>query len=117
MPLIVAKREGPCDVCKLMIAVGERIHYTRLTKARHLACADDRDDPEEHVRASYSVWRELLDDEQSFDACVEEFGYVAAVKALYRVSPTAKQREDSYQARVKASREHRAARRSGYTYR
>lgn len=102
MPVIVATRVSPCTVCRLTVMVGERIHFTRSTGAQHLACFDELDDPEEVIVVAYMTHRMApvsYDDQRAFDACVTEFGYVETVKALYGVSPLAKQKEDAYQAR------------------
>lgn len=40
MPMLVARRGGPCAACGLPILEGERIGYTLETGARHLACED-----------------------------------------------------------------------------
>lgn len=103
MPVIVAKMDGQCQACGLSLSVGERIHWTRKTGALHLACVEDAWDPEEDIVAKYTAWRaQGLTDEQAFDDCVTEYRYVDTVKALYRVSPLAKAREDAYRARQKS---------------
>jgi len=119
MPVIVARYESKCSACGLKIVVGERINYTRSTKGQHLTCGDDRDDPETAIRTAYKVWRESpsFDDQRAFDECEREFGYVHAVKALYSVSPIAKQKEDAYQNHVAYNRMRGAARRGGFTFR
>jgi hypothetical protein len=42
MPVITAKREGPCsgEGCPDRIQVGERIDFTHAQGARHLACVE-----------------------------------------------------------------------------
>lgn len=40
MPIIEAKRAGPCAACLTSIVVGERIEYSALLGPRHLACSD-----------------------------------------------------------------------------
>ena len=40
MPVLEAKRRGPCAACSQPIQPGERIHYELATGARHLACSD-----------------------------------------------------------------------------
>lgn len=40
MPVLVARRGGPCAACGAPILEGERICYTLETGARHLACED-----------------------------------------------------------------------------
>lgn len=106
MPLIVARYESRCRICHLQIVTGERIDFTRSTGARHLTCADEHGtDPEEEIRDAYAVWRTsgFLEDERAFDECVNRYGYLHAVRALYSVSDHAKRREDAYRARRVAS--------------
>ena len=40
MPVIEARRSGPCGACGGRIVVGERIDYTLADGPRHLVCAD-----------------------------------------------------------------------------
>ncbi|MCP3060962.1 hypothetical protein LXT21_19435 [Myxococcus sp. K38C18041901] len=40
MPVLVARKGGPCAACGAPILEGERITYTLETGARHLACED-----------------------------------------------------------------------------
>jgi len=102
MPIITAKRSSPCVTCSMRILVGERIHFTHSTGAQHITCVEEfGSDPEIDVRVAYETWRNTghLDDQQAFDECVNEFGYVDTVRALYNVSAVAKQKEDAYRAR------------------
>jgi hypothetical protein len=40
MPVIEAKRSGPCAACGGLIRKGELIDFTREAGARHVACAE-----------------------------------------------------------------------------
>ncbi|NVJ20648.1 hypothetical protein HUW62_05355 [Myxococcus sp. AM011] len=40
MPVLVARKGGPCAACGAPILEGERIAYELATGPRHLACAD-----------------------------------------------------------------------------
>ena len=102
MPVIVAKHRSPCAVCRLEIMPGERITFTRSTKARHLACSDERDDPETPIKAQYQILRappHSFGDQRAFDDCAKEYGYVETVRALYQVSEIAKAKEDAYRSK------------------
>lgn len=116
MPVVTARFASKCRSCHQPIVAGERIDFSRLNGARHLACVRDGElDPEEEIVAEYRAARACgVYDEQAFDICVEAFGYVPTVKALYGVSDHAKRKEDAYQAHVQANRERSRARRSGY---
>lgn len=107
MPEIVAKYGSRCRKCGLQIVAGERIDYSHSNGALHLTCANGTD-PQLGIVESYQLHRKYgCDDQQAFDECVEEFGYTTAVKALYEVSPLAKQKEDAYRVRVASATQYR----------
>jgi hypothetical protein len=101
MPIITARREGKCKRCGHGIVVGERIDYTRSLGALHLACSEG-EDPEQDIISHYGYRTRPPTaglgetDQQAFDKCVAEFGYVPTVRALYEHSSRAKQAQDGY---------------------
>jgi hypothetical protein len=103
MPVITARRRGLCGRCKQGIVVGERIDFTRVHGALHLACSDG-DDPEEEIVGDYHQLCSHLggpgyDDREAFEACAAKYGYVPTVRALLVVSAFAKARDEAFQAR------------------